>query len=307
MGPMDENPIQARLEELAADRVSGAREIVARLLNLLHERLPELPAEEARRFILQAARAIVPRQPTMAPLLFTFNQLFRHAEEDGGLVAVLEDLRRRHHEALDHVVRTARPLLEGVRGVAILSWSSTVNRVLEGMAESCRVFVAESRPGCEGRRAAVRAAAAGHRVVFHPDAAFPGAAAEAELLLLGGDALTSTALINKVGSLPAAREFQSRGAKVVALVDAFKVIDEGLAERLRILPENPAEVWEGAPEGVEVSCRYFEAVPVSLLDQVWSEDGARDPQDLFTTATTDALSPLWREVPLPAEGEPIAV
>jgi translation initiation factor 2B subunit (eIF-2B alpha/beta/delta family) len=302
---MESDLYRDRLQDLANDRVSGAREIVSRLISLLQASLRGEDGEGGRARILEAARVVVPKQPTMAPLLHTFDRLFREGTVPAGPATALNRLAEEHHGALDRVVATALPRLEEVESIATLSWSSTVARVLEKSGRRLRVVVAESRPGCEGRRAAARAAAHGHLVTFHPDSWFPRAAASTDLLMLGGDALTPAGLVNKVGSLSAARECRERNVPVVALLDALKVVGATLSVRLRVLPENAAEVWDNPPQGVEVHCRYFELVPLDLLSAVWGETDETDPLVILDRVAGESPGDFWNEVPPPEAGVPL--
>ena len=71
-------------------------------------------------------------------------------------------------------------------------------------------------------------------------------------------------LVNKVGSLAAARECHERSTPAVVLLDQFKILGAALSTRLRVLPESSAEVWDGAPPSVNVHCRYFECIGAKL-------------------------------------------
>ena len=299
---MTTGSFSGRLRALAEDRVSGAREIMSRLLVLLESALESVDEETAKTRILEAACEVVPAQPSMAPLLHGFDRLFRGWDGPQGVAAALSDLITRHRRSLFEVVKHALPLLEAHETVATLSWSSTVAKLLEQAGRLLRVVVAESRPGCEGRKAAAHAAAAGHAVEFHADSAFPTAAAHADVLLLGCDALTPMGLVNKVGSLAAARECQARSTPVVALMDRFKVLTATLSLRLRVLPESPAEVWEEAPPSVDVHCRYFERIPLDLVSTVWGQDGAATPLQVLDNVAGQAASELWERVPFPEAG-----
>ena len=296
-----------RLREIATDRISGAREIVSRLLHHLAAATATGNDRETLETVLGAARIVVPSQPTLAPLLSGFDALF-HAHADGGAAAIrstLERLLDEQREGLQEAVSRATERLSGTRRVATLSWSSTVGAALERCKEPLEVFVAESRPGAEGRRAAARAAGAGHRVTFTADSAFPGLASRAEVLLLGGDALAPDGLVNKVGSLPAAREVRAAGGRVVAILDRSKILGEVLARRLRILAEPPDEIWPSPPDGVTVENRYFELVPLLLLDAIWGVEGVIAPAEVLAQAAARPPSRFWAEIPPAPSGIPV--
>ncbi len=295
---------QARkLRDLAEDRVSGAREIVGRLLNVVADLLREPgPVED---LLVLAASAVIPHQPTMAGLLTGMDRLFS-AVLRGGRDAVQSEVERQlldHRRDLARIAEVAEPAVRPYRSVAILSWSSTIAEILDrsgGRFES--VIVAESRPGSEGRRAAQRAITAGRRVRFVADAAFPVEAASADALLLGGDALAPLGLLNKVGSRAAAREVRAAGKPVFACIEDLKIVGGGLADRLRILDEPAAQLWESPPAGVEIRNRYFESTPLSLLTAVITTTGVESPSDAIDRAGQATPHPAWSKVATPVVG-----
>lgn len=296
----------AKLGALAEDRVSGAREITGRLLHVVAD-LVRRPAE-TQDALVAAATALVPHQPTMAALLAGMDRLFR-ASVRGGAAAVRAEVDRQlgdHARDLARIAEAAEEALRPFKSAAILSWSSTVAEVLDRLGPGLeRVVVAESRPGAEGRRAAQRAVLPGRRVVFVADAAFPVAAAETELLLLGGDALAPRGLVNKVGARAAAREVRAAGRPTYACVEDLKILGRGLAERLRVLDEPANQIWDGPPPGVEPQNRHFELVPLELLTAVVTPAGVEPPGLAIDRASPDEPSPLWARVPAPPAGRPL--
>ena len=305
---MQGNSELSRLEELARDRVSGAREILGRLLKLLKTQISDLPADaDPLGLVVDVAGTLLVAQPTMAPLLSLFDDLF-HAADDRGRSGVAESLSGwidEHRRGLDDVVARAHQRLEGVSRVATLSWSSTVAGVLAECPRPLDVVVAESRPGAEGRRMAARLEAWGHRVVFVCDSAFPGLLHDVEVLLLGGDALTPFGQINKVGSIPAAREMRAGSGQVISIIDRTKVIGSELARRLRVHPEPPGLVWSDAPDGIQVESCLFELVPIDLLDEVVGPEVGGSPAQVLASVEARPASPHWSEVPTCEDAEPL--
>jgi ribose 1,5-bisphosphate isomerase len=296
----------ARLRALAADRVSGAREIAGRFLNVVAELVRgPVPAEEA---LVAAAAAVVPRQPTLAALLSGTDRLFRAAER-GGAEAVRAEVERQLGVGVRDLARIAEAaceILAPLESVALVSWSTTVAAVLaRGGRGVMRVVVAESRPGAEGRRAAQHAAELGKQVEFYADAAFPAAAAGCDALLLGGDALTPHGLVNKTGSRAAAREVRAAGRPVYACLEDLKIAGYGLAERLRLLPEPPSQLWDAPPPGVTVKNPWFEIVPVALLTSLVTSAGVESPASAIERAGPETPSPLWARIPYPVDGVPL--
>jgi hypothetical protein len=85
------------------------------------------------------------------------------------------------------------------------------------------VIVCESRPLCEGVAMAQRLAAAGLHVALITDAQAGVFVEEADVVLLGADAVTPAGVVNKVGSKLLALAAKAAGVPVVAVTDSLKV------------------------------------------------------------------------------------
>lgn len=85
------------------------------------------------------------------------------------------------------------------------------------------VIVCESRPLCEGVVMAQRLAAAGLQVTAITDAQAGVFVEEADLVLLGADAVTPAGVVNKVGSKLLALAAKAAGVPVIAVTDSLKV------------------------------------------------------------------------------------
>lgn len=92
------------------------------------------------------------------------------------------------------------------------------------------VIVCESRPLCEGVVMAQRLAAAGLQVTLITDAQAGAFVEEADLVLLGADAVTPAGVVNKVGSKLLALAAKAAGVPVVAVTDSLKVTPGPVAQ-----------------------------------------------------------------------------
>jgi len=92
------------------------------------------------------------------------------------------------------------------------------------------VIVCESRPLCEGVTMAQRLAAAGLSVTLITDAQAGVFVEEADLVLLGADAVTPAGVVNKVGSKLLALAAKAAGVPVVAVTDSRKVTPGPVAQ-----------------------------------------------------------------------------
>jgi len=288
--------IEAALARLRDDRDRGAAELADDALRLL----AEATAEAAKRGAdpMAVARELVRRiaelRPSMAPLV---NWAAAYAAELGPALAGADDrgaaaracrvlgdrLRARKRGFANAIVETARPVLAEARDIVTLSRSSTVEAVLvRASAPETRITVCESRPRLEGRRLCAALEAAGRRVRCITDAQMTVALAEADVAVIGADAiLRDRAVINKVGSLALALSATHFGKPLHVVADSFKIDpahdrDDAVFEAM-----DGGEVW---PERPEICANvYFEAVPADLVALYLTEDGARRGAEIDTT------------------------
>ncbi len=289
----------ALIAALAADRESGASDILARAITILREALASPDADVAH-----VAASICAAHPGMAPLWNAAATAVRaRAEEDP---ARFERFAARVRRAPDALARFALEALcpEGTAmdgaarltplRVVTVSNSSSVGGVLEVLSQvrALRVACAEGRPVLEGRLQAARLAAAGAQVDFFTDAAIGQALGAAEAVLVGADAVTPEWFLNKVGTRLVASAAQLQGVPVYVLASRDKFASHLLAERLAPRDGAPSEVWGTAPGGVIVRNPYFERVPLDLVAGVISDVGL-----LGTAGVAEVCASIDQELP----------
>jgi translation initiation factor 2B subunit (eIF-2B alpha/beta/delta family) len=184
----------------------------------------------------------------------------------------LEETLGRLDAARSGVVASARCLLDrhDVDRVVTISCSSTVRAILEDWPV-VDVLVGEGRPGLEGRTLAGGFAAAGRRVTLCTDASLPALLDEGDLILSGADAVEADGtLINKVGTLALALAARHLAIPVYAACERFKFVGR---TGLVLEEQEGAEVWQGAPDGIEVRNPYFERTPAALVTGFVTDEG----------------------------------
>ena len=241
------------MEELAADRTLGASETAersARALSLVPR--DELP---------DAVEALLRGHPSMAPLWRLADAVLRardHARAAEGFLATLGD---------DLVAASVlAPALPGT--LLTISASATVAEVVRIRRPRMLVCMA-SHPGGEGlRMAGVASAWTETRVVEDEEAirTFP-----AEAVVVGADAVTPTAVVNKVGTARLAEVARSRGIPCYAVAGGAKLV--------------PIEVPVVSP---------FEATPLGAFTAVATGAGVLAPATAAEHAARVELHPALR-------------
>ena len=289
--------LQQLLATIAADRVSGASELVVLALGALARGREEGCAPAV-------AGALCRAQPAMAPL---WNAGIAALDRNP---ATFLHWRERRPRALDALQRVAMAALAPapVRPLRIVtvSMSATVVRTLETLhaARALEVVAcAEGRPNFEGRRLATALAQAGVPVAFFTDAGVATALDDAGAVLVGADAVGRDAFFNKVGTRALAAVAMNRGVPVHVLATGDKLVMPSVWARLRHTAGAPGEIWTSPPAGVAVNNPYFEVTPLDLVTSVLTDSGALTPDmvaaaafALETPARRQALAELLRSL-----------
>ena len=158
--------------------------------------------------------------------------------------------------------------------VATISRSGVVEAVLKLAKEEGgirRVLISEGRPAYEGRILSAGLDNADIPVVFVADGALPGILGQCDTVVVGGDALCPSGLVNKAGTYALGVAAQSLGRPFVACLGTEKMIPFDIPEHY--LREDPSDLWADSPAGVQVVNRIFEFTPLELIDHIVTEEG----------------------------------
>ena len=156
------------------------------------------------------------------------------------------------------IARTVRDRFPPAARVVTISRSDSVRRALESLPRGRRpteVLALESRPGGEGGAFARDLRRSGVRTHVVSDLAGRRAVGEADLVLLGADAVYADgSVIHKVGTRPLALAARRAGVAVVVVVGTLK----GVERRRPSRPLGP----------------LFDRTPARLVSAYWTDRGA---------------------------------
>lgn len=281
--------LDALVAPLRADVVSGAAVVGRTAADVVIRFAGEADRGEEEGFRERLGRLtvrILEAQPAMAPLVTLATRILTAADEasvPGEARGAVVEAAQRFKEALatggEEVAERAREILPTTGRVVTLSHSSTVRAALSCLgADGPEVVCLESRPLSEGRTLARQLAREGIRVLFAVDAAARALIGSADAVVSGADSIGDRGAVNKIGTRSAAEAGRNAGVPVWVLADRTKLLPPGFPQRT--VDDRPEkEVWR-SPPGVRVWNRYFEAVPLDLLEGVVTEDAIHRPRDL---------------------------
>ena len=265
------------LEDLAfkvrEDFVSGSSETAFYVLETLHEILTKVGTD--REQILEFSELIRKAKPTMAPMYNIARMMGTAANSAEPEKAALLAVERMISTEKMVPSRIAEKALERIEGTVLtLSYSGTVVSVLKAVAKEkgIKVIVAESLPMGEGRKTAHALVKEGIETVLISDSMVFAEARNSDLCLVGADAITPQALINKVGT------YGMSLASIQAGIPAYIV-----SSTLKITSELKPEwiVKETTKGKLTERTQVFEPVPLELFAEAFTELGASKPGRLF--------------------------
>jgi ribose 1,5-bisphosphate isomerase len=262
--------LKSRVARLAADRTSGASELLVQVTQILTDALDQ------RADLWGLGRELVRAQPAMAPLWNLVGQALASTGNAAPFRHYLAQIAR----APRALARQAANLLlietgSGPLRIVTISFSGTVLLTVQEIASRRPVEVAcaEGHPALEGRRMAHGLTTAGIPVTYYADPALGQALDGADAVITGADAVSPDWFINKSGTGMLAAAAAQQGVPFYVCATRDKLVSRALAARLTIRDEPPSEVWPSAPPGVTVRNRYFERIPLDLMTAMISDIG----------------------------------
>jgi translation initiation factor eIF-2B subunit delta len=235
------------IRRAAADRGSGSVAIAARAAR-------GLAVLDTTRDVLRAASALLKAHPAMGALWRLLAVAYEARDRSAAVPAFMADLESDTDAAADAIrwVATRRSMV-----IVTHSDSASVRRALRRVkGRIALVRCTMSLPGGEGRALARKLGRDGLPTEMIGDAEVALACADADLVLVGADAVTEDAVVNKVGTAPLVLAASEAGIGAYAIAAGAKLLPSSL---------HPDE----APR--------YEPTSLRLFDAVLTERGPRRP------------------------------
>jgi translation initiation factor 2B subunit (eIF-2B alpha/beta/delta family) len=292
------------LQRLRTDNVSGATTLVELALDILDAFAAQEASHQPQAFTTELEAlvdAILAAQPSMAVMISLAQQALRAGADDLPLTTVRQQLqqalaafRRDLHSSMAALCQQALTVLPPESTVLTYSHSTTVVAALRyahDYGRIRRVLLSESRPAYDGRSQACALLEHGMAVEYSIDMALFERLAEADVVVVGADAVFPEHLVNKLGTRALVQLAQLQGIPCFSLCATNKFLPAAATALWRIVDHPGEEVWAEAPKGLAISNRYFDATPLTLLSGIVSDQGLYTPEMLRKLLQPQELSP----------------
>ncbi len=280
---------------IANDHLSGATHLTDRAIDVFERWLVDsqkMDLKQSRPSLKEIGILLVQAQSAMASIFNLANRVLWTAEDATSLENLRESvslaiedyarLTRRHQTAL---LKHSLSLIEGKRRIITLSFSATVLNALKSAHDKghrFEVICAESRPFCEGVEFAKTLSAYGVTCELLVDALAPSYVEESDLVLVGGDGVTSASLINKIGTYALALAAKWHHVPFVTLVTTQKIFPDDCSVKLPL--GKPTDILNPIPVNIRIANPYFEKIPLSLIPTLLTEQGPLDRRSIARIA-----------------------
>jgi translation initiation factor 2B subunit (eIF-2B alpha/beta/delta family) len=296
--------IPQMLQRLRTDNVSGATTLVELALDVLEAFATQEASQTSHEFVTALETlvdAVLAAQPSMAVMINLAQQALQACPDDLPLTTVRQQLqqtltafRRDLRASTEALCQRVLAVLPPQSTVLTYSNSTTVIAALRYAYDHGRirrVLLSEARPAYDGRPQALALLAYGMTVEYSIDMALFERLAEANVVVVGADAVFPDHLVNKLGTHALARLAQLQGIPCFSLCAANKFLPTAATALLRIMEHPGQEVWPEAPDGLAISNRYFDTTPLTLLSGIVSDQGSYTPEALRLLLQQRRLSP----------------
>ncbi|MEZ5359096.1 MAG: hypothetical protein R3F48_09735 [Candidatus Zixiibacteriota bacterium] len=254
--------MNSRLRNILNDRILGASTLYRQTLELLLSDTSYHAVSKARKVAQQLRK----RFPEMAVFAYLENRL--DTANDATIPNLLGELLNEVDKSIDAICREVGRYWKKPRRIVTLSRSSVVTAVITKKKQFvASVLISESSPKREGILTAKTLASQKIDVEVVTDAALPGMVRKDDLVLLGADSIGPDYIINKTGSFSLALAAKQVKASVFVVAEPFKRLPLHQA----VVGPNlqpPSEIYKTTSRYIQVTNRYFEKVPLALIDRI---------------------------------------
>ena len=297
------------IAKIANDHTAGSTTLTALALEALRSWVTEakgLEPKKLRASLQETGQALIRSQPAMGAIFNLVNRVLWTAEEIRAadeicesVVWAIDEFERTLRRSQTSLIKNSHSLVPDDSRIVTLSSSSAVYETLKMAHVKGRrfgVICAESRPLCEGIELAKRLGEIGIPCEIMVDALAASRVEHVDLVLVGGDGVTPSALVNKVGTYALALAARWHHVPCAALVTTQKFFPPDAPLEIPLM--DSAEILSETPPNVRITNRYFEETPLSFVSVLMTENGRVDRRTIARMTRAVHTHPSLKKIAL---------
>jgi ribose 1,5-bisphosphate isomerase len=267
-----ENVSSAALEALAdVVRKTKKDSKIHILLNLEHAKT-----------LLTETRPTEPEMRNYIGHIINFTKNLPNKKIKSKIIKKIEQALKEKKENEERIIGFSEKLIKNNDIIFTHCHSSTVISILKKAHGHKKIKVnnTETRPLYQGRITAKELCNANIKVKHFVDAAVIEAMKDANLVLIGADAVTFNGVYNKIGS-EMISFIADKLNKPLYICSSLWKFDSHLE---KIEERNHNEVWKNHPKNLDIHNPAFEKIPLSLIKGIICEEGLLKPKEFIKKA-----------------------
>jgi translation initiation factor 2B subunit (eIF-2B alpha/beta/delta family) len=286
------NILRGKIEKIRLDNTSGSTELAkqaAEIFIFLVDNVSVTNSSKLFSLIQETAYELIKAQPTMASIVNLANTTLIENIDFKNINEIKQNIREYCKQFIQNLELSSKiiskltvNIIKDDITIITHSYSSTLLNTLIFAKEAGRkinIICTESRPMNEGIKLAKQLGKKGIDVKLMVDTAVYSFLPDSDLILVGADAVSSSGIINKVGTLGLAVAAKQYNKKVYVLCSMDKILPKEYPIIFKY-QKNPKEIISKSIKNVTPVNYYFDLTPFEFIKGIITEKGILSPIEL---------------------------
>jgi translation initiation factor 2B subunit (eIF-2B alpha/beta/delta family) len=279
------NSILEKIEKIRLNNTSGSTELAkqaAEILIFLVNNFSDNSPSKLINYINDTSNELIKAQPVMASI---FNLANTTLLENIGLKdkdEIKQNVRNSCYQFIQHLKLSSKiiseltvKIIKDEATIITHSYSSTLLNTLifaKEFGKNFNIICTESRPMNEGVQLAKQLGKKGISVKLMIDAGVYSVLQDADLILVGADAVSSSGFVNKIGTYGLAIAAKQYNKTFYALCGIDKILPKEYPIIFKY-QKNPKEIFSQSIKNVTPINYYFDLTPLEFITGIITEKG----------------------------------
>jgi translation initiation factor 2B subunit (eIF-2B alpha/beta/delta family) len=284
--------VKEKIEQIRLDNTSGSAELAKKAAEILIFSVENVSAPSSSKLINlihNTTKELIKAQPMMASI---FNLANTTLVENIGLEnkqEIIHNVQKSCQQFIQNLALSGRiiseltvKIIRNYSTILTHSYSSTLLNTLIFAKENGKIFniiCTESRPINEGVVFAKQLGKKGIKVKLIVDAAIYSLLPDADLILIGADAVSSSGLVNKIGTHGLSIAAKQYNKTLYALCSTNKILPKDYSIKLNN-QKNPEEIISQPFKNITPINFYFDITPLEYITGIITEKGILSPLEI---------------------------